>query len=319
MMVAWPARARPLVLAAGLALSALVTSCGGGKAPAAKPAFDTTRPHWSDAFDRVPDIAVLVHPTAMAKDPVFGPLLKSITRMIASRTPMTAGTRTAEVLESCDEVIFGLRDTRGGDAVIVFRGVRADFDARKLVDGNGRPMWTDGPRAPVTELTRAATADASLFVLPDRTWVVAVGDARARAREAFAHPFDRPPPLRDDASLVMVRLEGPPLVESVPRLRTKGAALEPLGRKLSAITVKLRPGKEGVVATFAYDEEDAAAFAEVRLREIVQELGTRGSDKTKWLGEAKVDRQAATIVAKVAIPSKLLEDLPTVNQGDLGF
>ncbi len=310
---------RAVAAGLGLALALAGTACAPGKPPETKPAFDTTKPHWQDAFDRVPDILVLAHPRAMARDPVYGALLKSLSRMISARAPQTAGARAAEVLESCDEVIFALRQRGASDALVVLRGVRADIDPRKLTDPNGRAMWSDGPRGTVTELTRAAASDASLFVLPERTWVFATGDARARAREAFAHPFDRPPPLRDDASLFVIRLDGPSLVQGVPRLRTHGAPLEPLGRRLQSISLALRPGKEGLLATFSYSEEDAAAFAEVLLRQVTEALEHEGTEKTKWLGQTKVDRQNYTVVARVSLPPRLVEDLPNVSAAELGF
>jgi hypothetical protein len=312
--------ARGLRFAAAFALAAATTSCGSGKPPETKATFDTTKPHWQDVFDRVPDIVVLAHPGAMARDPIYGPLLKSLSRMMAARAPQTAGTRAAEVLESCDEVIFALRERGSSDATVVLRGVRADIDARKLTDQNGRAMWAEGPRGTVTELTRAGAADGSLFVLSDRTWVFAMGDARARAREAFAHPFDRPPPLRDDASLFVIRLDGPSLVQGVPRLRAHGAPLEPLGRRLQSLSVALRPGKEGLVATLTYSEEDAAAFAETLLKQVTEALDREGSEKTKWLGQAKVDRPGNyAVVARVSLPPKLLEELPNVSAAELGF
>ncbi len=309
------ARALGLAFAFGLGL----TACGGGKPPDTRPAFDTTRPHWQDVFDRVPDIYVVAHPAIMARDPVYGPMLKSVSRMMAARAPQTAGARAAEVLESSEEVIFAVRERGAGDAVVVLRGVRADLDARKLADANGRAMWVDGPRGAVPELTRAGLGDASLFVLPERTWLFAMGDARPRAREAFAHPFDRPSPLKDDASLFVVRLDGPSLVKGVPRLRTHGAPLESLGRHLSSITVALRPGTEGLVAAFAYEQEDSAAVAETLLKDVTQALDREGSEKTKWLGQTKVDRRSSTVVAKVTLPNRLLEDLPNVTAAELGF
>jgi len=311
---------RGLRFAAAVTLAAATLSCGPGKPPETKPAFDTTKPHWQDVFDRVPDILVLAHPTAMARDPIYGPLLKSLSRMMAARAPQTAGTRAAEVLASCDEVIFALRERGSSDATVVLRGVRADIDARKLTDQNGRPMWAEGPRGTVTELTRTGAADGSLFVLPDRTWVFAMGDARARAREAFAHPFDRPSPLRDEASLFVIRLDGPSLVQGVPRLRTHGAPLEPIGHRLQMLTVALRPGKEGLLASFVYSEEGAAAYAETLLKQITEALDREGSDKTKWLGQTKVERPSNyTVIARVSLPPKLLEELPNVSAAELGF
>src|ERR1019366_6462314 len=102
-----------------------------------------------------------------------------------------------------EEVIIGLRLGRfdtDTDVVVVVRGVRADVDPAALVDADGRPLWAPGPTGRVRELVRAGTGSgaesseaprneipASLFELPGRTWVIASGEARARARSAFAH------------------------------------------------------------------------------------------------------------------------------------
>jgi hypothetical protein len=182
-------------------------------------------------------------------------------------------------------------------------------------------MWhAAGGAGKAQELASAVEAKpASLFVLPARTWVVAIGDARERARAAFVNPFDRPSPVRDDGALVLVRFDGPSLVDGVPRLRSRGAALEPVGRRLEALTVTLRPGSEGVVATFAYTEEGAAAFAEATLKDLASVMGREGSDKIKWLGQAKIDRQASTVVARVALPARLISELPAVSGAELNF
>jgi hypothetical protein len=310
-------------LAAVLALALL--GCGGAKPPE-KPAFDRSTPHWQDVFDRTPEILVIAHPSAIGRDKVYGPLLKVLSRMAAARAPAASGPRTIEVLETCDEVIYGLRHARGEeDAVVVLRGVRGDVDPTRLVDDRGRPMWHSvGAAGKAQELARDEAAagpegQTSLFVLPARTWVVALGDARERARAAFVNPFDRPPPARDDGALLVVRLDGPSLVEGVPRLHTRGAGLEPVGRRLEAVTLALRPGNEGLVATFQYSEEGAAAFAEMTLKDLATAIGRDGSDKIKWLGQTKVDRQASTVVARVALPPRLIADLPAVTGTELNF
>ena len=310
--------------ACGVALAVmLAAACSGKNQAIPPPAFDRSQPHWEDAFDRVPDILVIAHPREMARDAVYGPLLKNLSRMVAARAPHTAGTRAAEVFESSEEVVFGLRERGAEDAIIVFRGVRADFDARKLVDENGRQMWGDmatRQNNAAIELVRDGVSPASLFLLPQRTWVVAVGaGARERARDAFAHPFHRPAPAKDNRALFLVRLDGPSLVRGVPRLRSRGGALEPVGRRLESLTLALRPGNEGVVATFAYSEEGAAAFAESVLKQTAEALDREGSDTLKWLGQTKVDREASTVVARVSLPARLLADLPAVSAAELGF
>jgi hypothetical protein len=299
---------------------ALVVACGGGKAPE-QPAFDRSTPHWQDVFDRTPEILVVARPQAMARDKVYGPLVKTLSRMIAARAPQASGTRTMEVFESSEEVILGLRHATAEDAVVVLRGVRADVDPARIVDDRGRAMWH--PASGAGKAQELASADetkpASLFVLPARTWVVAIGDARDRARAAFVNPFDRPSPVKDDGALLVVRLDGPSLVDGVPRLRARGGAFEPVGRRLDSVSLALRPGNEGVIATFAYSEEEAAAFAEERLKDLATVAAREGSDKVKWLGQAKIDRRASTIVARVPLPARLIAELPAVSGAELNF
>jgi hypothetical protein len=299
---------------------AFVVACGGAK-PAERPAFDRTTPHWEDAFDRTPEILVAVRPQAMARDKVYGPLVKTLSRIVAARAPQASGTRTMEVFESCEEVIYGVRRAGSEDAVIVLRGVRADADPARIVDDRGQAMWHPaGGAGRAQELASADEAKpASLFVLPARSWVIAIGEARERARAAFVNPFDRPSPIKDEGALLVVRLDGPSLVEGVPRLRARGGAFEPVGRRLEFVSLALRPGNEGVVAMFSYTEEGAAAFAEVALKDLATTVGREGSDKIKWLGEAKIDRQASTIVARVPLPQRLIAELPAVSGAELNF
>jgi len=298
----------------------LALGCGGAK-PARQPTFDRATPHWQDVFDRTPEILVALRPQAMARDKVYGALVKMLSRIVAARAPQASGTRTVEVFESCEEVIYGVRRASAEDAVVVFRGVRADVDPARIVDDRGRALWRDaGGAGRAHELASADEASpASIFVLPARTWVVAIGDARERARAAFVNPFDRPSPVKDDGSLLFVRFDGPSLVDGVPRLRARGGALEPIGRHLDSLTLALRPGDEGLVATFAYGEEGAAAFAEATLKDLATTVGREGSEKIKWLGQARIDRQASTLVARVPLPPRLIAELPAVSGAELGL
>jgi hypothetical protein len=313
--------------------AALLVACGGGERAAVAPRPpDASAPRWEDAFDGVPDVLVVVHPRAIARDSVYGALLKSLSRAIAARAPQTAamgGARAAEAFESSEEVILGASTTpspRGeDDALVVLRGVRADIDPVKMVDDRGAPMWRAAAMVgSVEEFTReggAGTRPASLFVLPQRTWVVAVGGARERARDAFVRPARRPAPVKDDGALVLVRLEGRALVAAVPRLRARGAPLEPIGRKLEAVSLALRGGKGGLEARLQYGDETAAAFAESAMKDLVQAIARarEGTAKLKWLGQARVDREASTVTGRVELPLGLLEALPEVTPSELGL
>jgi hypothetical protein len=190
------------------------------------------------------------------------------------------------------------RESRETDFVVVVRGVSADVDPANVVGETGHPLWVPGPNGPaagVRELVRAPPAltdaqggsdvaadeasKASLFELPGRTWVIATGLARARARDAFSRSAPGPrvdvDTDGDDSALAMVRLSGPALVARVRVLRPP-ALLAPLGRGLSAVTVLLPRtrgrGDAEIRASFAYEDERAVAPAEATAREALNAL-----------------------------------------------
>src|SRR5262249_69682 len=153
-----------------------------------------------------------------------------------------------------EELIVGIRPDapdQPGERVLVARGVPGDTDPAKLVDDAGHSLWAPGPPGPVRELVQEQDehghpAGASLFELPGRTWVVAQGPARARAREAFAHPFNRPPMDLDPVALAIVRIDGPSLVSRVHALQDLGG-LASIGKHLRSATLTLPPGAEHTV------------------------------------------------------------------------
>jgi hypothetical protein len=222
-------------------------------------------------------------------------------------------------MEDADEVVVGIRPDReaGGDAaeiVMVVEGVRAEIDPSKLVDADGRALWAPGPSGRVRELVRerdehGLPLDASLFELPGRTWVIASGRARARSRDAFAHPFGRPALELDPDALAIVRIDGPSLVARFRALQNLGA-LAAIGRKLQSLTVRLPPGEGGAVElSLGYGDEDAAAFAEVRAREVVDVVARKKPDRLGWLARAKVDRAGGHVLLTVPLPPQLVDGL----------
>jgi hypothetical protein len=154
---------------------------------------------------------------------------------------------------------------------------------------------------------RALTA--SLFELPGRTWVIATGDARDRAREALGHPFGRPPMDPDPTALAVVRIDGPSLVSRVRALQDLGG-LTALGHHLRAVTIALPPGGEGAVtATLAYTDEDSAALAEVAMQQVQAALQRSGSDRLRWLVTARVERPGKQLVLTSPLPPALIDAL----------
>ena len=303
---------------------ALLTSCGPEEGP--RVARRELAPQWQDVFDGTPEIYAVVRPQMIKRDAIYGMFFKNVLRMAQAKTPMRGAT-TLEALEGCDEIILGMRkDGTGDDAALVFRGVPASLDPQKMTDANGQPVLRlVDARAKVPEylwIDRQSTSEGSLFILPDRTWVGALGEARARARQAFATPFSRPIPKTDsDQALAIVRLDATTFLQG-PRF-ARSPMIGPLTRKLNAVTLALKPGKAGVVATLQYADEDASAWAEMHAKRIVDDISKQeprsSAPSLDWLKTAKVGHEGNAMTVKLAIPARLLEELPNASGGDLAL
>lgn len=300
-----------------------VTSCGPDEGP--RVARRELAPQWQDVFDGTPEVYAVVRPQLIKRDAVYGVFFKNLLRMAQAKTPMRGAT-TLEALEGCDEIILGIRkDGTGMDSALVFRGVPASLDPQKMTDAMGHPVLRlVDARAKVPEyqwIDRQSASEGSLFVLPDRTWVGAIGDARTRARQAFASPFGRPVPKVDEGALATLRLDAATFLQG-PRF-ANSQLLGPLTRKLSSVTLALTPGKGGVVARLQYANEDSSAWAEMHAKRVVDELSKqeprRGGPSLDWLRTAQVTHEGNTVLVKLAIPARLLEDLPNASGNDLAL
>ena len=289
--------------------------CGGGPAP--RPPVDpTSEPHWQDVLETTPELLVVVRPRALRQDKVYGPLLRHAIEVARANSPVVAASGALDAIESAGELVIAVRPDapdRPGELVLVERGVPADLDPGVMVDDQGHTLWTAGPAGRVRELVRERDDHghplaASLFELPGRTWVIASGDARARAREAFAHPFGRPPMELDPTALAIVRIDGPSLVARVRALQDLGG-LASLGRHLRSVTFTLPPAGGSVSATFAYTDEDSAALADVATREVIGAVQRAGSKALPWLVPAKVARAAKQVVLTAPLPASLVDGL----------
>jgi hypothetical protein len=233
--------------------------------------------------------------------------------------------------------------------IVVIRGVRADEDPAALVDAEGRPLWAPGPGGRVRELVRSdnrpasapgaaeAPVPASLFELPGRTWLVASGDARARARAAFARTVPSPRPAARFESLepngvdtlAVLRMDGPSLVARVRALQS-GSALGAVGRSLDAVTLELAAGEAAldagpdadlarlrrtVRASFSYADEDSAALAEATVRDALGAIARKRPDDLAWLASATVGRPSSgagpgkAVVVTAPLPPRLVAAL----------
>jgi len=329
-------------LGAGVVLAALgltsTAGCGEGDRPPPPPPRHDNVARWQDVFDSVPDFYAVVRPQAIKKDPVYGPLWKSVLRM-AQAQRFAGGPSSLEAAEGCDEVIVGIG--RGEDAAMIFRGVPASLDPQRMMDASGHATFrllTDKAKVPeYLPLARANGDPGSLFVLPDRTWVGATGQARDRARIAFQTPMNRPVPKVDGQALAFVRFSTD--IVQGPRMK-RSPLWGPLTKKLNSVTFALRPGKEGVFITALYEDDDASAWSEMHVKQILEGLRTGGANeatppaprpgeprpdpgvgrprgKIEWLKDAQVGRDGNNVIVKMPIPPRLLEELPNASGADI--
>lgn len=310
--------ARAGVLAVAM-LTLGATSCGGKPPPVAAKST-IAEPRWQDVVDTIPELLVIVRPKALRGDRVYGPLLERAIAAARDRSRVVAATTTLQTMEDAEEVVLGWRpDTHEqvGETLTVERGVRADVDPAKLVQDDGRAIWSPGPPGPTPELVceqdeQGHPVGASLFELPGRTWVVVTGGARTRARDAFAHPAQRPPlQLGEPDALAIVRVDGPAVVAHIPVLQDRGD-LAAVGRHLRSLTVVLPPGGQGAIRfTFTYEDEEFAAFAEVALRAVPSAFATSNAVRPEWawLKDAKVERPDKRVVMTAPLPPALIAGL----------
>ena len=285
-----------------------------------------------------------MHPRALARDPVYGPLLRRASELAAAYAgPTSLGTTALAALERTEDVIVAEND-QGREAVVVLRGVPADLDPLDIVDASGRPIWRPihgDVRGASRELTPAEPADAALFVAPGLVWLIASGPAIAKARAALTGRIGAPALAGDETPLLSLSLPG----DALPRLRQ--GALASVGAGLLRVRVELTAGSTGlIVGTLAYADTATAASAEGtvlavtlafrhRLEEDVEaadstsrpDAGADGGATTRrrdgrplhsldWLGAAKVERTGAAVIVRAPIPRPWLltlarADVPT--------
>lgn len=304
-------RVRRVVLAAALAVAA--PACGDGGPPPAAPKKDPTA-QWQDVFDVMPDIYAVVRPQAIKRDAVYGNFWKALVRVAESRHIIN-GPSTLEAAEGSEEIILGLN--AGLDAAIVLRGVPASLDPQKVTDGQGRALFRlvdDKGKVPEYQLVDRRNADpGAVFILPDRTWVGAFGDARQRARTAFATPFGRPAPRIDTEALAVVRF-GQSFVQQ-PRY-VKSPVWSAFTKHLSSVTLALKPNKGGAVVSLQYDDQESTAYAEMQAKQMVAELA-KDEKRFGWLKDAKVAYEGNTVHVRMPVPPRLLDDLPSATGSDI--
>lgn len=285
-------------------------------------------PRLEDAFDGEPALLVVIRPTKLVRDPLYGPLIRRVSELASARVAVAeaVGRTALTAIERTEEVTIGAYDADARDAVIALRGVPADIEASSVLDPTGKPLWTHRSDLPggVEELAPAeAAANAALFVLPRRAWVIAVGGAVARARATYGaevHRVGGPFGAVADAPLVVARLRGAALRRARPTLAD--GPLAPLVRDLEWVSVDLEPGPEGEVGEVAlrleYGELAFAVGAEVCVTDVLAALTRKYETEAPWLHAVKVSRAERAIAVKGRIPRAWTDGLLHVDVDDLG-
>jgi hypothetical protein len=326
--------------ALALAEIALLVGCAGHPVTArsaSKSAGDTkaeTPPQpLQILLSHPPDLVLTLHPPALLRDNVYGPLVRRASELAAAYAgPTNLGTTALAVLERTDEVVVA-ENERGKEAVVVLRGVPADLDPLQVVDMSGRPIWRSvagDVRTVTKELSPSEPSDAALFIAPGLVWVIASGPAIPRTRAALMGDVGHGAFAGDDTVLASLSLPG----DALPQLHR--GALANVGAGLLHLKVELTSGAAGLVlGTLAYADAVTAASAEGtvlavtlafrhRLEEGVQAAeGPKGEQisveearraqrpaaNLEWLGAAKVDRVDANVIVRAPIPRPWLEAL----------
>jgi hypothetical protein len=297
------------LLVAGVALSS-VPACGGPPpAPPAKPA----QPSWQDALEGSEALVALIRPKALLRDSVFGPLVKSGLAVALARE---GNTPSLDVLTATEELVIALPKKNGAGTMVVLSGVDADRAPERVGDERGMALYKHGADARgVAEWTSTMGKDASLFVLQQRTWVIASGAARQRARIAFANPAGRPAPTYGDAqALAVVRLDAPALLQG---MHFRGS-LAGVTRNLAYVTVSLLPGKKGVDVVVEYSNDDQAGFAALALEDVKKRLASDPSRRYAWLASSTIAREGNREVrVHVDLPADFLDQVQRASPQDL--
>lgn len=287
-------------------------------------------PKWQDAFVHTPELLLVLRPTAIRRDPVYGALFDHLFRLAKARSAV-ARTTTLEALAGSEEILVGLDDPNDEDLVAIFRGVPANLDPETIAERSSDPMFRlkedRGSSSRVPEYERTASSgtsddpDVSLFVVAERTWVFALGRARDRVRSAFASPRRTNRATVEgveDGSLFALRVDAPSFARRhrLDQSRAFGALAEHLVNG----TISLEQGKSGVLLTLRYADERSSVHGESVARDLLKiflEHAKPDGFVARWLKDARIERAAKDVQVRAPIPTRLLDELPNVSSADL--
>jgi hypothetical protein len=278
---------------------ALAMACG---TTALKRPSDVSGRVLEDMLGDAPDLAVTLRMGRAMADSLYGPILRCA---IAHGADAMMAADLAAQSESID--IYARDDAPTLDQasmIVVARGISGFTPAAYRLD-SGRPEWAAGKalRSGVVELAPVASGHGGwLFVLPDRTLILARGHAVDRARSYFGRVAAAPAPLESEPSALATAWATGPFAA-----RLGGE----LGREIDGVTnaaFAVLPGPDStVVARLQVDGEKRAVAIEQRVRD----WGVRDvCPLCRALARAvHVERSGALVRVDVHTPSGEIEEL----------
>lgn len=277
---------RPGGLLAALLVIPLISGCATVVSPAVLPPIPRQPIRIAD--DPHSDIVFVLRPQALARDSLLGPIWRLAVRRVLERpSGPLRGVRFLEALEKAESLLIAMPGGKKwdtvDDAVVVLRGVPGNADPEKMVDPEGRPLWTseDGP-GPVQAYASIPSNEAVhetrvlLFVLPSRTWVIVVGEAISRWPIETLRGVDLSlaPEAAAETPPLEALLRAKPLLASVAALRS--ATFSRITGGLLFVRVALHRGRAlGLVARLNYTDGLSAQSALGALREMSSVLQRR--------------------------------------------
>jgi len=285
-----------------------------------------------DIVDASHDLTVSLRPKRLARDPIYGPLVRKASRMAAGESrSLYLGSTTLEALEQSDEVLLAVRSSDPLDAVLIVSGVPSGIDVERVLDDSGRSPWRSAARMPNGLLalsSRESDPEGTLYVVGERMWVLGIGGANDRVRERLVERdgrvLPRPPasltprttPLETAEPPIAIRLQG----ELLDRLRGLARnGLGPIFDHLLDVRMVLASGDQGSLsATLDYEEDKSAERARGRTQELMTLLPEKVSPRLTFLRSASVRRAGHSVQVTAKLPKEVLRSFADVDKEPQG-
>lgn len=305
-----------------LLVAALALAGCGAAAPRPLTQEDAAAAWSAPVLGASPDVVLVVRLRAIAQDPIWGRIFSGTSREkardIGADDPATdAAMSSAAELELLGRKVGGGKDDV--DAILILRGVSESADPRSPANA-GRTAWKTigpAPSGAVAFVRSDKQSDLRLYVLPQGTWVFAVGPSSERVGAALARESRLPRSDAEPRALAYAYVEGPALSSSSssrPRSPEEARAVE----NLRGVGISLDPVTRGqeVTATFrlVYGSSGDASSAEDVLRGSLspqqmqsQGLGHLAGPMAALLGALfDISRDGRVVTVRLRLPYELL-------------